>query len=142
MPSARPSHNSWVRFMTFPISALEVAPVSWIACATNSVICASLRAAGRYLVRMAISAFSVSASSWRLAFSNCSMESWRCLICLRTTARISGSSNSVPSPPFSIAALVKALLRARRELSAMESLARMAVLISSEIWSAELLMRH
>ena len=46
-PSARPSASSCARFMTLPMSALPVAPVSATACSTMAVSASVPRAAGR-----------------------------------------------------------------------------------------------
>ena len=75
-------------------------------------------------------------------FSNCSHESSRCFSCFLTTAKTSGSSSGVPKPPFSMAAFVNALFKARSALRAVESFARIAVLISSGSRVVISLMRH
>lgn len=125
--------------MTFPISARLLAPVSETAAATIAETSSGLMAAGRYFSRTTISAFSFSASSERPAFSNCSIESLRCLICFRTIARASACAMTLSLLPDSMAAFVRAVLRARRVVRATESLAFIAILRSSITFSAKVL---
>ena len=141
LPSTRPAVLACTMPMTLPMSDLLLAPVSATAVATMAETCSALMAAGRYFSRTTISALSFAASSGRPALSNCSIESLRCLICFRTIARASAFSMMLSLLPDSMAALVRAVLTARRVARATVSLAFIAVLRSSMIVSAKVLIR-
>ena len=107
-----------------------VAPVSARAAETRASISSALKALGRNLSSTAISAFSLSASSVRPACSNWTIESSRCLICLRTTATASVSAIP-PAAPGAVSITKKADFKARNAVNATVSFARMASLIAS-----------
>ena len=81
---------------------------------------------GKYAFKIDNSSLSFSASSARPPFSKLSMESWRCLTCLRMTCAASASFSSASVPDFAMAAYFKADLSMRRTPSFVVSLARMA----------------
>src|SRR3990167_3388522 len=91
---------------------------------------------GRWACSTAISAFSLSARSWRPAPSKAVMLSLRCLMSLSTMATIAASSSVMrSSTSFCFIAACNRRMVPRRSLS----LARMAVFMSSVIWSLRLM---
>ncbi len=122
------------------MSFFVAAPVSAITASTSLIKSSAFIAAGRYFSSTAISAFSTSARSCRLADSYDCTESWRFLISRRTTTIASGSSRSASAPCFSMAAYLMADFNPRTTLSATVSLARMAVFMSSTMRAERVLM--
>ncbi len=116
--------------MTLPMSFIVSAPVDAIASSIRASTSASDICSGMNSFRIATSLISISASSLRPAFSNCSILSLRCLSIFSITATTCWSSSSIRlSTSICLMAAVSRRKVPRRSLS----LLRMAVLTSSLI---------
>ena len=85
LPSVRPATFACNAFITAPICAFDVAPTSAIVSRTTLANSSPVIACGKYAFKIDNSSFSLLASSARPPFSKLSIESWRCLTCLRMT---------------------------------------------------------
>src|SRR5947209_5005710 len=132
LPSALPCTLGMSAFITAPISLGPLAPDAETASCTSDSSSASDSCRGSNASRMAISAFSLSASSGRPPALYWAAESRRCLISVWATATISASSSAFP---VSISRYLSALLSIRSVPRRRLSCARAASFISASIRS-------
>src|SRR5712692_8814507 len=132
LPSALPCTLGMSAFITAPMSLGPLAPDAETASCTRDCSSASDSWRGRKASRMAISAFSLSASSGRPPALYWAAESRRCLMSVWVTATTSGSSSALP---VSISRYLSALFSIRSVPRRRLSCARAASFISASIRS-------